>query len=264
MFVQFNQSHQCSLFFVSEIIWGIHPVQEALRGGAAIDRIYIGDGRKGAGIHDIVREAKARGIEVRFEPHERLAKRTQGQANHQGVVAVTVAFEYASLETLLNVAKRRDEPPFLLVLDQIQDPHNFGAILRSAECAGAHGVIIAKRKAAEVTPIVIKAAAGATAYLPICRVTNIAETLEELKQHGLWIIGSSDQAAQTFTAADLTGAIALVIGNEGEGIRRLVAERCDLMVSIPLYGKVSSLNASVASALLAFEVRQQRNHRKFC
>lgn len=247
---------------MSDIIWGIHPVQEALRSGTAIDRIYIGDGRKGSGIQEIVHEAKRQGIEVRFEPYERLAKRAQGNANHQGVVAVTVTFAYASLETLLNVAKRRGEPPFLIVLDQIQDPHNFGAILRSAECAGAHGVIIAKRKAAEVTPIVVKAAAGATSHLPICRVTNIAETLEELKQHGLWIIGSSNQAAQAFTDADLTGAIALVIGNEGEGIRRLVAERCDLMVLIPLYGKVSSLNASVASALLAFEVRHQRNRRK--
>ena len=243
---------------MSDIIWGIHPVQEALRGGAAIDRIYIGEGRKGAGIHEIISEAKARGIDVRFEPHERLAKRAQGNASHQGVVAVAMTFEYASLEMLLNVAKQRGEPPFLIVLDQIQDPHNFGAILRSAECAGAHGVIIAKRKAAEVTPIVVKAAAGATAHLPICRVTNIAETLEKLKQHGLWIIGSSDQAAQAFTDADLTGAIALVIGNEGEGIRRLVADRCDLMVSIPLHGRVSSLNASVASALLAFEVRRQR------
>ncbi len=247
---------------VSDIIWGIHPVQEALRSGAAIDRIYIGDGRKGAGIHEIVREAKTQGIEVRFEPYERLAKRAQGNASHQGVVALSVTFEYASLEKLLAASKERGEPPFFIVLDQIQDPHNFGAILRSAECAGAHGVIIAKRKAAEVTPIVVKAAAGATAYLPVCRVTNIAETLEELKQHGVWVIGSSDQAMQAFTDADFTGAIALVIGNEGEGIRRLVADRCDLMVSIPLYGRVSSLNASVASALLAFEVRQQRNRRK--
>lgn len=244
---------------MSDLIWGIHPVLEALRSGAAIERIYIGEGRRGGGMQDIISEANARRIDVRFEPQERLTKRVSGHASHQGVVAVSVSFEYAPFESLLAAAQERREPPFLLALDQIQDPHNFGAIARSAECAGAHGIIIPKRKSVDVTPTVMKASAGATAHLPICRVTNLAESLKALKEHGLWVVGAADQAKQPFTEADLTMPLVLVIGNEGEGLRRLVAETCDFMLSIPLYGRVSSLNASVASALLAFEVRRQRN-----
>ena len=251
---------------VDNLIFGIHPVQEALRSGKKLERLYVSRDRKGKAITDILKHAKSQGIEVRFEPWERLTARVQGQRgilsgedrSHQGVVGMTTTYAYIGFEDLLSRIQERAEPPFLLVLDQIQDPHNLGAILRSAECAGVHGVIIPKRKSAEITPTVMKVSAGAAAYIPVCRVTNLAMTLEDLKKWGIWVIGTASTAQQRYTNADLTMASAIVIGNEENGLRRLVAEKCDLLVSIPLYGKISALNASVASAIVMFEVRRQR------
>ncbi len=244
---------------MSEIIFGIHPVQEALRSGQRFERVYISQGKKGKAISDIVNLAKVRHIEVRVAPWERLTGRAGGTTSHQGVLGVLQSFSYTSFHDLLAAPRQDDDPPFFLLLDTIQDPHNLGAILRSAECAGVHGVIIPKRKAVEVTPTVSKVSAGATAYVPICRVTNLAMTIEALQRQNIWVIGTSDAAQQSYTAVDFTIPLAIVIGNEEKGIRWLVAEKCDMMVSIPLYGKISSLNASVSSALMLFEVRRQRS-----
>ena len=243
---------------MSDVIFGVHPVQEALRGGVQLDRLYVSQGRKGKAIREILDLAREQHVDVRFEPWERLNARIGGKPLHQGIVGMISSFTYIAFEELLASFDRLDDPAFFLVLDQIQDPHNLGAILRSAECAGVHGVILPRRKSVDITATVLKVSAGAAAYIPICRVTNLASTLDILKEHGLWVIGSSDKARQVYTEADLTVPIALVIGNEEKGMRRLVTEKCDLLVSIPLAGKISSLNASVASAVLAFEVRRQR------
>ncbi len=243
---------------MSDIVFGIHAVQEALRSGQQFDRLYISQGRRGKAVHDILELAKTRRLDVRFEPWERLTARSGGRASHQGIVGMIASFTYLAFEDLLTSLHHSDEPAFLLVLDQIHDPQNLGAILRSAECAGVHGVIIPTRKSAEISPTVLKVSAGATSYLPVCRVTNLATTIDILKEHGVWVIGTADNAQHSYTETDLTVPVALVIGNEEKGMRRLVAAKCDLVVSIPVYGKISSLNASVASAVLAFEVRRQR------
>ncbi|MBD3308726.1 23S rRNA (guanosine(2251)-2'-O)-methyltransferase RlmB [candidate division KSB3 bacterium] len=245
---------------LNNLIFGIHPVQEALRSGQAFERLYVCGGRKKRpAIAEILSLAKAQRIEVRFEPWERLTARAGGTPAHQGVIGITPSFAYTAFDELVAASLTRAEPPLLLLLDQIQDPQNLGAIIRSAECAGVHGIIIPKRKSAEITPAVVKVSAGATSYMPICRITNMAATLDRLKdEYNIWVIGSAHTVSQAYTATDLTMPVALVIGNEEKGIRRLVAEKCDLMVSIPLSGHIASLNASVAAALLMFEVRRQR------
>ena len=245
---------------MNEIIFGVHPVLEALRSGTPLERLYVVKGKKSRVLSDILALAKAQGLDYRFEPWERLTKRTDGNSRHQGILALRgTAFSYASLDGLFERASQMNEAAFFVVLDQIQDPHNLGAILRTAECAGVHGVILAKRNAAEVTSAAMKVAAGAASHIPVCRVTNIASTIETLKERHIWVVGTSGEATQTYTASDLSVAIAVVIGNEEKGIRRLVAEKCDFMVSIPMYGKISSLNASISGALMMFEVRRQRN-----
>ena len=252
---------------VEHLIFGIHPIEEALRGEQKLERLYVCRERTGKALAEILRRAKAQGVDVRFEPWERLNARVRGQADgqagatplHQGVVGLTATYRYADLAELLAAAARRPEPPFLLALDQIQDPHNLGAMLRSAECAGVHGVILTKHKSAAVTPTVVKVSAGATAHLPVCRVTNLAAALEELQQQRIWVVGTAGTAPQRYDAVDWTTPVAIVIGNEEKGLRRLVAEKCDLVVSIPLAGKIAALNASAASAIVMFEVRRQRN-----
>jgi 23S rRNA (guanosine2251-2'-O)-methyltransferase len=262
---------------VSDLIFGIHPVLEALRSGKKLERLYISRGRKGKTLSEILHLAKSQGVEVRFEPWERLTSRLKKQnkfrtleqdkfctpegkiASHQGVIGFMAAYSYVAFEDLISKTQEHNEPPFLMLLDQIQDPHNLGAILRSAECAGVHGVIITKDKSVSVTSTVVKVSAGATEYIPVCRVTNLVSIIEELKKNGIWVVGTSGAAQQCYTAVDFTMPIAIVIGNEEKGIRRLVAEKCDLLVSIPLYGQISSLNASVSSAIVMFEVRRQRN-----
>ena len=233
---------------------------ESLQSGKDIERLYVGKGKKSKAVSEILSLAKAKRIDCSFESWESLTKRAEGNSRHQGVIALCRhAFSYASLEDLFARASQKNEAAFFLILDQIQDPHNLGAILRTAECAGVHGVILAKRNAAEVTPTAMKVSAGAATYIPVCRVTNIASTIEQLKQQQLWVVGTSGEAPQIYTNSDFTVPLAVVIGNEEKGMRRLVAEKCDFMVSIPLYGKISSLNASISSALIMFEVRRQRD-----
>jgi len=252
---------------ISNIVFGIHPVWEALRGGKKLERLYISRGRKGRAIAEILHLAKSRGVDVRFEPWERLTSRLQnefctpaGEAlSHQGVIGVMATYSYVAFENLVSGIQEHNESPFFLLLDHIQDPHNLGAILRSAECAGVHAVIITKDKSVSVTPTVVKVSAGAAAYIPVCRVTNLVSTIEKLKQNEIWVVGTSSAAQQRYDTVDFTMPIAIVIGNEEKGVRKLVAERCDMLVSIPLHGKLSSLNASVSSAIVMFEVRRQRS-----
>lgn len=243
---------------VDNVIFGIHPIEEALRTGQAFERLSISRGRKGKAIADMLSLAESRGIEVRFETWERLNMLAGGLVSHQGVVGTTTTYTYADFETVLEQARQQNDSPFFLLLDHIQDPHNFGAILRSAECAGVQGVIFPKDHSVHVTSTVVKVSAGATAHLPICRVTNLASTIDTLKHAGIWVIGTATHAGQAYDRVDLTMPAALVIGNEEKGIRRLVLEKCDVVVSIPTYGKIASLNASVSSAILMFEVRRQR------
>lgn len=270
---------------VSDIIFGIHPVLEALRSEKKFERLYISRGRKGKALSEILHLAESQGVEVRFEPWERLTSRLQKQnkfrtpeqnkfrtpgqnkfrtpegkmASHQGVIGFMAAYSYVAFEDLISKTQEYNEPPFLLLLDHIQDPHNLGAILRSAECAGVHGVIITKDKSVGMTPTVMKVSAGAAAYLPVCRITNLVSIIEELKKNGIWVVGTSNAVQQCYVTVDFTMPVAIVIGNEEKGIRRLVAEKCDLLISIPMYGQISSLNASVSSAVVMFEVRRQRN-----
>jgi 23S rRNA (guanosine2251-2'-O)-methyltransferase len=251
------------------MIFGIHPIEEALRSGKKLDRLYIRSGRKSKPITDLLHLAKSQGVDVRFEPYERLTARVQKMQNrfctpgdvasHQGVVGIMATYAYVAFEELLSRIQQHHEPPFLLVLDNIQDPHNLGAILRSAECAGVHGVIIPKHKSVGITSTVAKISAGATAYISVCRVTNLASAIKALKKHALWIVGTSHTAQRRYDTVDFTMPVAIVIGNEEKGIRKLVAEKCDMVVSIPLCGRISSLNASVSSAIVMFEVRRQRN-----
>jgi 23S rRNA (guanosine2251-2'-O)-methyltransferase len=255
---------------VNSLIFGVHPILEALRGAQKLERLYVSNGRKGKVLEDILRLAKRQGVEVRFEPWERLTARVQSEAAvrtgveivHQGVVGLAATYPYVEFKELLAIAQKQSEPPFLLVLDQIQDPHNLGAILRSAECAGVHGIILPKHKAASVTPTVVKVSAGAAAYLPVCRVTNLADTLAELQKNRIWVVGAVSTAPQLYDQIDFVMPVAIVIGNEEKGLRRLVAEQCDFVTTIPLYGKIASLNASVASAILMFEARRQRKIKK--
>jgi 23S rRNA (guanosine2251-2'-O)-methyltransferase len=245
-----------------QIIFGIRPVQEALRSEAALERIYVSEGRRGQALNDILSQARTRHVDVRFEPWERLNARVGKHDVHQGVVALAAAYAYVEFEEVLAGVQRADHAPLLLLLDQIQDPHNLGAILRSAECAGVHGVILPRHKASAVTPAALKVSAGAAAYLPICRVTNLATAIDQLKQAGFWIAGAADKGARAYTDVDFTVPTAIVIGNEEKGLRRLIAAQCDVLTAIPLHGKISSLNASVAAGILLFEVCRQRQARQ--
>ncbi len=241
---------------MSEFVFGRNPVAEALRGGQPIEKLLIARGLHGRTIAELRQLARSGGVPIEEVPRVKLDT-LAGTRKHQGVVAVVAAAAYAELEDVLQRAAVRQEPPFIAVLDGIEDPRNLGAILRSAEAAGVHGVVIPKRRAAGLTPAAIKAAAGAQAHLPVVRVTNIATLLDELKEAGLWVVGADPEAEQAFCDADLHGPIAVVIGGE-TGMRRLVRQKCDTRVRIPMYGQVSSLNASVAAALLFYEVRRQR------
>lgn len=239
-----------------ELIFGRNPVTEALKSGREIEKILI---KKGAGgsVGRILRMAKERGVPVRDESKANLDKKSAG-ASHQGVAAIISPYKYCPVEDILALAKKREEPPFIIILDGLEDPHNMGAIMRTAECAGAHGVIVAKRRAAGITGTVAKASAGAVEYLPCARVVNIARTVDMLKEQGLWIY-ACDMDGDTYYKADMEGPMALVIGNEGSGISRLVKSKCDFVVSIPMRGRISSLNASSAAAILMYEIRKQRD-----
>lgn len=229
---------------------------EAFRAGKTIDRVFVLDGCQDGPIRTIIREAKKTDAILNFVKKERLDQLSQ-TGKHQGVIAYAAAYEYAEVDDILNAAKERNEPPFIILLDNIEDPHNLGAIIRTAHQAGAHGVIIPKRRAVGLTATVAKTSAGAINYLPVAKVTNLAVTIDELKTKGLWFV-CADMDGELMYQLDLKGPIGLVIGSEGEGVGRLVKEKCDFVAKIPMFGNVDSLNASVATGVLAYEIVRQR------
>ncbi|HPN33603.1 MAG TPA: 23S rRNA (guanosine(2251)-2'-O)-methyltransferase RlmB [bacterium] len=239
----------------TDYIYGRNPLLEWLAADLAVSRVFLcreNDPRKE---QDLLRLLQNKKIVPQPVSRQELTHRL-GHGDHQGVAALVHLPDYVQLEDLLSRAQ--NEPPFIILLDQIQDPHNLGAILRSADGAGCHGIIMPKDHSVELTPAVFKASAGAAAHVPLCRVTNLARTMADLKQRGLWLVGSDEKAAEVYYQRDLTGPIGVVMGSEGKGLRRLTAESCDFVVKIPMYGRINSLNVSVASGLLFFEVRRQR------
>ena len=243
---------------MSEKIYGRKPVLEALRSGKrAITRIYLLQGSRDGVLNQIEAHAKAKGIPMALETRHRMDTMA-GNDKHQGAIAVADDYKYADLQDLLDAAKDRNEPAFILLLDEIEDPQNLGAIIRSADAAGVHGVVIPKNRAAEVNATVIKASAGAAEHVTTVKVTNMNDAIKTLKEANVWVVGTDVEATKNFYDYDYRQGVALVIGNEGKGLRRLVKENCDELVKIPMAGKMSSLNASVASALLLFEVIRQR------
>lgn len=237
-------------------IEGRNAVLEAFRSGKTIDRLYILDGCKDGPVQTIVREARKGDTIITFVKKERLDQMSE-TGKHQGVIAQAAAYEYAQVEDMLELAKAKGEDPFLFILDGIEDPHNLGAIIRTANLAGAHGVIIPKRRAVGLTAVVARTSAGALNYTPVAKVTNISAAIEELKKQGLWF-ACADMDGEVMYRCNLKGPLGLVIGNEGEGVSRLVREKCDMVASIPMKGDIDSLNASVAAGVLAFEVVRQR------
>ena len=239
------------------LIEGRNAVTEALRAGTALDKLYIAKGDTDRTLARIAAEARRAGVVV-VEADRRKLDAMSATHSHQGAVAVAAAAPYAPVEDILQIAADRGEPPLLVVCDEISDPHNLGAIIRTAECAGAHGVIIPKRRSAGLTAVVAKTSAGAVSYLPVARVPNIPQLLKGLKERGLWVFGTAAEGAAPLYQTDLRGPAAVVIGSEGEGMSRLVREECDFLVSIPMRGRISSLNASAAAAILLYEALRQR------
>ena len=239
------------------IIEGRNAVTEAIRAGVNIDKIFIVRGETDATLGHIASSARSNGIVV-VDADRRKLDFMSITHSHQGVIAVTAVREYASVDDILSAARAKGEKPLIVVCDELSDPHNLGAVIRTAECAGAHGVIIPKRRSAGLTAIVAKTSAGAVAHLPVARVPNIASLLKELKEEGLWVFGATAEGDTPLYEADFKGAAAIVIGSEGDGMGRLVAESCDFRVSIPMKGKLNSLNASAAAAVLLYEAVRQR------
>ena len=240
------------------IIVGRNPVTEALRSGREIDKLMVSS--EEGSMKKILALAKERRIPVMKVEKSAIDRIAEGKA-HQGVAAYVSAYAYAELEDIFRVAEERGEDPFIIILDNLEDPHNLGAIMRTAECAGAHGIIIPKRRACGLTEVVAKASAGAIEYMPCVKVTNIAQTIEELKERGIWV-AACDMGGTEYYKADLKGKLAVVIGSEGFGISRLVKEKCDFVVSMPMVGRITSLNASNAAAVIIYEVRKQRDGNK--
>lgn len=241
----------------ADIIAGRNAIAEALKAGRAIDSLYVQRGERSGALQAIVMKAKEAGASIKEADPVKLAHMCGG-ANHQGVVAVAAVKEYASVEDLFQRAEERGEPPFFIVCDELEDPHNLGAVIRTAECAGAHGVIVPKRRSVGLTYAVGKASAGAVEHLPVARVGNLPSLLEELKSRGLWIY-AADMDGSPWCQTDFSGPVALVIGSEGKGVGRLIKEKADFIVSLPLKGHINSLNASVAAGILCYEVARQRS-----
>jgi 23S rRNA (guanosine2251-2'-O)-methyltransferase len=243
-------------------LYGINPVIEALKAGRPVQRLLISEQRKAdRDVQEIMRLAKAKGIEVRFATRDAMSREAPN-APHQGVIALASAREYATLDDILQIPEQRGQVPFFLILDSIEDPRNLGAILRTAEATGVHGVIIPERRAAGLTETVAKTAAGALEYVPVVKVVNISNTIEALKKTGIWITGAEAGGEMLYWDADFVRPTALVVGGEDKGVRRLVQEHCDYLVSLPLMGTISSLNVSVAAGALMYEVLRQRRVRK--
>ena len=241
---------------MSEQIEGRNAVLEAFRSGKCVDKLFILDGCQDGPVRTIAREARKKDTIINYVSKERLDQLSETRA-HQGVIAQVAAYEYSTVEDILAKAEEKGEPPFLILLDNVEDPHNLGAIIRTANLAGAHGVIIPKRRAVGLTSTVAKTSAGAINYTPVAKVTNLVRTMEELKEKGIWLV-CADMGAESMYRMNLTGPIGLVIGNEGEGVSRLVKEACDFTASIPMKGDIDSLNASVAAGVLAYEIVRQR------
>ncbi len=236
-------------------IEGRNAVAEAIAAGKTLDRLIVQKGLKDAGANRIIDDAKKRGIKIFFRDKTAL-DRESASGRHQGFLAEITDFVYCELDDILNKAKEKGEPPFVLILDGVEDPHNLGSVLRVAECAGAHGVVIPRHRAASVNETVVKVSAGAAAHVLVAKVTNVNDAIDALKAHGVWTY-AADMDGQSVYKTDLKGPVAFVIGGEGSGVKRLTREKCDAVVSIPMYGKVNSLNASVAAGVVAFEKKRQ-------
>lgn len=238
------------------IIEGRNAVLEAFRSGKPVDKLYVLDGCQDGPVRTIVREARKHDTIIQFVEKERLSQLSE-TGRHQGVIAYTAAYEYSEVSDMLELAREREEDPFIILLDNIEDPHNLGAIIRTANLAGAHGVIIPKHRAVGLTATVAKTSAGALNYTPVAKVANLGQTIDELKEKGIWFV-CADMDGEVMYRQNLTGPIGLVIGNEGNGVSRLVKEKCDFTTAIPMKGDIDSLNASVAAGVLAFEIVRQR------
>ncbi len=239
------------------LLEGRNAVMEAFKAGRTIDKVFLAEGAVDHGLRRLASLAREAGAVVTAVDRRKLDQMSPTGA-HQGIVAMAAAHDYSTLDDMLALAARRGEAPLLVLCDELSDPHNLGAIIRSAECAGAHGVVIPKRRSVALTAVVAKAAAGALEYMPVARVTNLSAAIETLQKKGLWVFGTAAEGATPLYEADLRGPAAIVIGAEGDGMSRLVAERCDYKVSIPLRGQISSLNASAAAAVLLYEALRQR------
>ena len=240
------------------VIEGRNAVIEALRAGTAIDKIYLAKGDTDSALGHIANTARANGVVVVNADRRKLDEMSRTHA-HQGVIAVAAVREYASIEDIFQRAEEQGEAPLIVLCDELSDPHNLGAVIRTAECAGAHGVVIPKRRSAGLTAIVAKTSAGAVSYIPVARVANIPSLLKDLKKQGVWVFGTAADGTTDLYTADLKGPAAIVIGSEGSGMTRLVSENCDFLVSIPMKGRISSLNASAAAAILLYEAVRQRS-----
>lgn len=241
---------------MSEQVEGRNAVLEAFRSGRCVDKLFILDGCQDGPVRTIAREARKKDTIINYVSKERLDQLSETKA-HQGVIAQVAAYEYSTVEEILAKAEEKGEPPFLVLLDNVEDPHNLGAIIRTANLAGAHGVIIPKRRSVGLTSTVAKTSAGAINYTPVAKVTNLVRTIEELKEKGIWFV-CADMGGESMYRLNLTGPIGMIVGNEGEGVSRLVREACDFIASIPMKGDIDSLNASVAAGVLAYEIVRQR------
>ncbi|MFC5559539.1 23S rRNA (guanosine(2251)-2'-O)-methyltransferase RlmB [Ureibacillus thermophilus] len=239
-----------------EIIAGKNPVLEALRSGREINKIWISEGVKKSGIKELLDLARERGVFIQYVPKKKIDQLTN--ANHQGIAASVAAYKYAELDDLFQVAKERKEDPFFIILDELEDPYNLGSIIRTADAIGVHGIIIPKRRSVGLTATVAKASTGAIEHVPVCRVNNLAQTVDELKERGLWIAGTDAKGSIDYRKMDAALPLAIIIGSEGKGMSRLLKEKCDFLYSLPMVGHVNSLNASVAAALLMYEVYRKR------
>ena len=241
----------------NEIIAGKNPVLEALRSGREMNKVWVAEGVKKAGVAELLQLAREAGIIVQFVPKNKVDQLTDG-ANHQGVAASVAAYRYADIDELFESASSRNEDPFFLILDELEDPHNLGSILRTADATGVHGVIIPKRRAVGLTSVVAKTSTGAIEHIPVVRVGNLAQTVDDLKKRGVWIAGTDAKGSADYRQMDAKLPLAVIIGSEGKGMNRLLKDKCDFLYHMPMVGKVTSLNASVAAALLMYEVLRNR------
>lgn len=239
-----------------EIIAGKNPVLEALRSGRDMNKVWIAEGVKKSGVNELLDLARERGVIVQFVPKKKVDQLSS--ANHQGIVASVAAYKYAELEDLFAAAANKQEDPFFLILDELEDPHNLGSIMRTADAIGVHGIIIPKRRSVSLTAVVAKASTGAIEHVPVVRVNNLAQTIDELKERGVWIAGTDAKGSADYRKMDATLPLAIIIGSEGKGMGRLLKEKCDFLYHLPMVGHVTSLNASVAAALLMYEVYRKR------